>query len=47
MKTKKLIVTILIFAVILIITMLTNIVDAASLGYVTITKDRAIERNNI
>lgn len=47
MKTKKLIVAILMFAVILMISIFVNTVDAASLGYVTITKDRTVDRNNI
>ena len=43
MKAKKLIVAILIFAAILLITIFSNTVEAAGLGYVTITKDRKVE----
>lgn len=42
MKTKKLIVAILIFAAILVISVFTNSVRAESLGNLTITKDRKV-----
>jgi len=43
MKAKKLIGMILTFIAVLIIAVFTNTVEAASLGYVTITKDRKVE----
>ena len=43
MKTKKLIVAILMFMAILMIALFTNTVDAASIGYLTITKDREVD----
>lgn len=47
MKTKKLITAILIFASLLMASFFINNVDAASLGYVTITKERTVKRHNI
>ncbi|MCI9366594.1 MAG: Cys-Gln thioester bond-forming surface protein, partial [Clostridia bacterium] len=43
MKAKKLIGAILIFTAVLLVSIFSNNVDAASLGYVTITKDRKVE----
>ena len=43
MKTKKLIVAILMFIAVLMIVGFTNTVDASSLGYLTITKERTVD----
>jgi len=42
MKTKKLITAILMFVAILMISIFTNTVNAESLGYLTISKERAV-----
>jgi len=47
MRTKKLITAILTFAAIFIISIFTNDIKAASLGYVKTTRDRTEDRNNI
>lgn len=47
MKVRKLITAILAFVAIFMVSIFVNNVDAASLGYVTITKNRVVDRNNI